>query len=152
MLLRTNSNHPLFLELATLLNQELNTRYGEIQAGYDQYNSFSDPVDVMLLLDDNNQAVACGALRALGHNNWVEMKRVFVPPVYRGQGNSKRVVTALEAWAAEQGFNAVVLETGKRLFEAVKLYKNMGYQIIDNYPPYEDLPHSICMKKDLKTI
>lgn len=150
-LIRTNSDHPLFLELVRLLNQELNERYGVLQGQYDEYNLFPIPVDVILLLENDQKAIACGALRRFEDSNWVEMKRVFVRSDYRGQGHSKPIILALEAWATEQGFDAIVLETGKRLHEAVSLYKRMNYAVIENFGPYIGMPLSICMKKDLNS-
>lgn len=41
----------------------------------------------------------------------------------------------------------VVLETGKGQPEAIGLYQYMGCQVIDNYPPYEEMANSVCMEK-----
>lgn len=147
-LTRTTSDNPLFKELVLLLDQELDERYGEIQDGYDQYNEYSSPVDVIILTQEG-KAIACGAIRQLEGYNWAEVKRVFVLPNFRGQGLSKKIVEELEKWAIEQEFEAAVLETGIRLHEAIALYKKIGYQEVAKFEPYKELPHSICMKKVL---
>ena len=147
-IIRTDSNHPSFIQLVGLLNQELNKRYGAIQSEYDQYNIFDDPVEVVLA-EFNAEVVGCGAFRKMDNTNWAEIKRMFVKPEFRGKGISKAIVKALEEWTSELKFEACVLETGKRLHEALNLYQKLGYQQIENYGPYKDLPHSICMKKNL---
>jgi len=42
-----------------------------------------------------------------------------------------------------------VLETGIKQHEANNLYKNTGYEIIENYEPYIGNTNSVCMKKAL---
>ncbi len=147
--IRTNSDNPLFKELVVLLDQEVTERYGAIQKAYEQHNRFTEPADVCLI-SEGEQPIACGAIRQLEGYNWAEMKRVYVRSDFRRKGLSKRIVLELEKWSAEQGFDAIVLETGARLFEAVALYKKMDYQVVENFGPYADRPYSICMKKDLK--
>ena len=101
------------------------------------------------LICDEEQAVACGVIRQLEGTNVAELKRMFVHKNYRGQGWSKILVQELETWAIEQGFKAMILETGDKLVEAISLYKSLNYSIIANYGPYIHLPNSICMKKNL---
>lgn len=56
---------------------------------------------------------------------------------------------AAEVKAAEKGYNNLILETGRILNEAVNLYQNIGYTIIENYGQYKDLPESVCMRKKI---
>ncbi|MCP4438117.1 MAG: GNAT family N-acetyltransferase [Aureispira sp.] len=147
-ILHTTSNSTEFKILAKLLDQELYKRYPDVQGDYDQYNEYAAPIDVLVILIDGNPA-ACGAIKALNLNNWVEIKRIFVHPDYRGQGLSKTIITKLEEWASQKGFDSTVLETGVRMPEALALYKKMGYQVVENFGPYVGLPHSICMQKRL---
>ena len=51
----------------------------------------------------------------------------------------------------ELGYNRMVLETGELLAESCAVYKKLGFQVIPNYGPYEDMPESLCMAKDLKS-
>jgi ribosomal protein S18 acetylase RimI-like enzyme len=55
----------------------------------------------------------------------------------------------LEIWAKEVGYTYTILETGKNQPEAINLYQKQDYTIIPNYPPYEAIDNSVCMKKTL---
>jgi putative acetyltransferase len=145
---RTNSSSPLYKELVTLLDQELSNRIGALQKSYDPYNTFSERIDVVLIFE-GDYAIGCGVINPLKDPDCVEMKRVFLRSNYRGQGVSKMIVTELEKWAIEQNFKTMVLETGNILFEAIALYKKMGYHITENYSPYIGMPNSVCMNKML---
>jgi ribosomal protein S18 acetylase RimI-like enzyme len=55
----------------------------------------------------------------------------------------------LEDWAIAESYQKVVLETLHKQHEAIALYQKMGYEIVVNYPPYENLAESICLQKML---
>ena len=74
---------------------------------------------------------------------------MFVVKEHRGKGLSKNILTALENWATEEGFENAILETSIHFIPATTLYKNAGYKIIPNYDQYEGLEESVCMKKEL---
>ena len=59
-----------------------------------------------------------------------------------------RLVSLLMEWAVELGYKKMVLETGELLAESCAVYKKLGFQVIPNYGPYEDMPESLCMAKD----
>ncbi|MEQ8880473.1 MAG: hypothetical protein RLQ12_12610 [Cyclobacteriaceae bacterium] len=46
-------------------------------------------------------------------------------------------------------FTQIILETGKRQKDAVRLYEKNGYSVIANYPPYVGVENSVCFKKVL---
>jgi GNAT superfamily N-acetyltransferase len=76
---------------------------------------------------------------------------MFVQKEFRGQGLSRKVLHELEQWAMEKTYHHAVLETSIHFETARRLYQTSGYAIIPNYPPYEGLPESVCMKKELNT-
>jgi GNAT superfamily N-acetyltransferase len=78
-----------------------------------------------------------------------EMKRVFLHNEYRGNGYAKELIRRLEELAKSKGYRTLILETGKPLEAALGLYAKLGYQIIENYGQYKDMPLSVCMKKDI---
>ena len=147
-IIRTNSESADFQSLVNLLDINLRERYGEIQTYYDQFNDITViPYVVMVYVD--GQAVGCGAFKKFDDTQ-VEVKRVFVKEENRGQGIARALLADLEKWAKELGFEACILETGDRQYEAIDLYtKKLGYEIIPNYGQYEGLEHSICMRKIL---
>ena len=92
--------------------------------------------------------VGCGCFKKF-NNSTVEIKRMFVPLSFRGKGISKKLLIELEQWAKEKGFSGFVLETGKKQHEAIGLYTKLGYQQIENYGQYVDMPNSVCFRKYL---
>ncbi|MDB5148158.1 MAG: family N-acetyltransferase, partial [Mucilaginibacter sp.] len=64
-------------------------------------------------------------------------------------GISKLVLNELEAWARESGFKYAVLESAGKQVEAHSLYQKSGYERIENYGPYVNLPYSLCFRKTL---
>ena len=65
---------------------------------------------------------------------------MWVAPSTRGLGVGRRMLGALEAWAADQGAPAVRLETNRSLTEAIAMYRSSGYVEVDafNDEPYGD--------------
>ena len=59
-------------------------------------------------------------------------------------------MNTLESLAKKQEYHTLILETGKPLTGAMKLYTKLGFKIIENYGQYVDMPASICMAKELK--
>jgi putative acetyltransferase len=146
-ILRTSSIDNHFTSLIALLDSELNSRYGELQKGYDKHNIIAHSNTVVIALDEK-KPVGCGCFKPYGENT-VEIKRMFVHKEYRGKGISKLVLKALESWAVEHGFVSAVLETGIGQHEAIGLYTSCGYNKIENYGQYAGNMNSVCMMKKL---
>jgi len=144
---RTNSDDIDFKNLVVLLDQDLKIRDGEDHAFYNQFNK-TDAIKHVIVFYENDIAVGCGAFREKKEDT-VEIKRMFVHPDYRKKGIASSVLAALEIWAKEVGYKNTILETGKNQPEAINLYQKLNYTIIPNYPPYEKIDNSVCMKKTL---
>ncbi len=146
----TNGNNQDFIRLCQLLDESLNELVGgeEQRKEYNQYNKLDHIHDVILICD-NDTPVACGAFKYY-EEGVAEIKRVFVRKEFRGQGISKLLMQQLEEKAGEQGYDSLILETGKPLAAAIGLYSSLGYQVIDNYGQYKNLPLSVCMLKDIR--
>lgn len=93
------------------------------------------------------QAVGHAALRWNGAD--LELKRMFVHPDHRGSGVSSALLVASENAAREQGLSRLILQTGDRQPDAVRLYEKSGYTRIPVFPPYEVLPFSNTFEKRL---
>ncbi|QJB30796.1 GNAT family N-acetyltransferase [Chitinophaga oryzae] len=146
-LIRTDSGHPDFVSLVRLLDQDLAVRDGSDHAFYAQFNK-TDLIKQVVVGYLDGQPVACGAIKPFSEQQ-AEVKRMFVHPGYRGRGLAGEVLRELEKWAQELGYNACVLETGKKQPEAIALYRKSGYAITDNYGQYIGVDNSVCMRKDL---
>jgi GNAT superfamily N-acetyltransferase len=144
---RTNSDDTDFKNLVALLDQDLAIRDGEDHAFYNQFNKI-DKIKHTVVYYENDIPVACGAFREK-ESDKTEIKRMYVHPEYRNKGIASAVLKELEIWAKEAGYTYTVLETGKNQPEAINLYQKLNYTIIPNYPPYEKVDNSVCMKKTL---
>ena len=119
-ILRTDSDNPGFRKLVHLLDIYLAGINGEKNDFYSSYNGIDMLRHVVLILDDN-QPVACGAMKQIDPGV-VEIKRMFTLPSNRGKGLGGEVLQELEAWAKELGYTQCVLETGRFMPDAVGLY------------------------------
>jgi GNAT superfamily N-acetyltransferase len=144
---RTNSDDIDFINLVALLDQDLAIRDGEDHAFYNQYNK-TDKIKHVLVYYENDFPVGCGAFREK-ESDKTEIKRMYVHPDYRKKGIASAILKELEIWAKEVGYKYTILETGKNQPEAINLYQKLNYSIIPNYPPYEKMDNSVCMKKTL---
>ena len=147
LIVRCTTGTPQFQELVRGLDADLQGRYGEVQALYSPHNKVAE-IDTAVLAFENGRAVGCGSFK-LHAPGTIELKRMYVMPEARGRGNAAQIVGALEAWARELGNTAAVLETGNLQHEAMALYTRCGYERTPCFPPYDQLPASICMKKSL---
>lgn len=148
-LVYTNGKNKDFVLLCQILDEYLNDIVGgeKQRSQYVQYNTLDQIHDVILIYD-KELPVGCASFKQY-EESVAEVKRVFVRKEYRGQGLSKLLMVQIQEKAKEKGFKTLILETGKILVEAVGLYNEMGYYIIDNYGQYKDMCESVCMSKDI---
>jgi len=144
-ILRTDSTNIDFIALVRLLDAELAERDGADNAFYAQYNKI-DAIKYALVLYENDESVACGAIKAFDEEA-MEIKRMYTLPAYRSKGIATRLLTGLEVWAKELSYKKCVLETGKRQPEAIRLYEKNGYQRTPNYGQYIGVDNSVCFEK-----
>lgn len=145
---RTDSNNADFLALVQNLDRYLAEVDGSEHAFYHQFNKVDKLNNVVVGYVDE-KAVACGAFKPLSDFE-VEIKRMWTEPGLRHKGVASKILKNLEEWAAELGFDIVVLETGKRMPAAVGLYTRHGYILTENYGQYIGVENSVCFKKSLK--
>jgi putative acetyltransferase len=148
VLKRTDASNNDFRELVKQLNEHLALAFGVQQKYYDQFNDVENNSTVIIAYE-NAVPVGCGCLRKFDTET-VELKRMFVPPRYRGRGVATEILQGLEEWAKELNFNFMILETGTLLTEANNLYQKHQYEVIPNWGQYVGIKTSVCMKKALK--
>lgn len=98
-------------------------------------------------LEDEN-ALAIGALEIF--KTYGEIKRVFVMDAHRGKGLAKMIMAALEHHLIEQSIRSSKLEIGILQYEALGLYRKLGYKECHAFGPYHPDPLSVFMTKPLK--
>lgn len=146
-ILRTTSENLDFQKLVKQLDAYLAVMDGEEHGFYDQYNKI-DSLKNCIVIFDNDEAVACGAIKAFDKQS-MEVKRMFTLPEKRGKGLASAILNELESWTKELGYEKTILETGKRQTEAVALYQKCNYKVIPNYGQYAGVENSVCFEKDL---
>ena len=107
-----------------------------------------DGLDDAFVARVDGRLAGCVAFKNAGEGV-AEIKRMFVRSECRGAGVAQKLLAALEEKAAEKGFSALVLETGKHLESARRLYAKAGFAIIPNFGIYAEMPGSVCMRKEL---
>ena len=146
---RTNGKNKDFMENCRRLDADLDQRVGKViqRSKYEKYNQL-DKINEAIIVYENNVLVGAGSIRCYDEKN-VELKRIYISPAFRGEGIGTKLVSLLIEWAKELGYQRMLLETGEKLTESVALYKKLGFERIPNYGPYENMPESLCMAKDI---
>lgn len=147
-IVRADSTHPDFIALVKELDADLAIRDGADHAFYSQYNKI-DLIRHVVVAYEDDLAVSCGAIKKFDDSS-MEVKRMYTKPSYRGRGLALHILSELENWAAEMGFEKCVLETGKKQPEAIALYLKAGYKIIPNYGQYINVENSVCFEKPIQ--
>jgi GNAT superfamily N-acetyltransferase len=148
--------HPDALRLIDEVQAEYVVRYGGPDETPLDPLMFEPPEGIFLVGYDEDVPVATGAWRrsdvsALGSDRTAEVKRMYVAPSARGRGLARAMLAAIEASAAEHGFEVLVLETGTRQPEAMALYETSGYVPVPPFGYYKDVPLSRCYARRLPT-
>ena len=144
---RTDSSNSDFIYLVEFLDADLKIRDGKDHDFYNQFNAIVN-IKNCIVGYDGEIPVACGAIKPYDDTT-AEVKRMFVLPKFRGKGFAGAILSELEKWSKELGFEKCVLETGVKQPEAIALYNKSGYKISSNYGQYEGIENSICFAKFL---
>jgi len=147
LLKRTNSDNPDFQKLVLELDRDLKVRDGDDHPFFAQYNKI-DAIKHVVVAYQNNIPVGCGAIKQYNEKT-MEVKRMFVPLELRGKGIASMVLEELEKWSKELDFLHLILETGEKMPEAIRLYTNNHYVLIPNYGQYAGVVTSRCFEKHL---
>jgi GNAT superfamily N-acetyltransferase len=146
-LVRTDATNVHFIEMVRKLDAYLTLVDGEEHGFYDQYNQLQSIRHVVLAYA-GQRPIGCGAIKAHSEDA-MEVKRMFVHPEERQRGVASLVLRELERWAGELGYRKTILETGRRMRDAVAFYQKHQYIQIPNYGQYIGVTNSICFEKSL---
>ena len=109
---------------------------------------FGPPDGCLLIGKHNKEPAGCVALRKLSDNT-CEMKRLYVSPKFRGLEIGRNLANAIIEQARKIGYKHMRIHTITALDRANKLYKSLGFYIID---PYEDTPREDAVFMKLKLV
>ncbi len=93
---------------------------------------YAPPKGRLLIAYSGGQPAGCVALRDLG-DGACEMKRMFVPEEFRGQGLGRALAERVLNEAQDAGYRLMRLDTSRRQKEAIRLYEGWGFHRV---PPY----------------
>lgn len=74
---------------------------------------------------------------------------MYVQKDERRKNIASQILNELEQWAVNLGAQICILETGKKMSEAVNFYKRNNYIQIPNYGQYKLIESSVCFEKIL---
>ncbi len=81
------------------------------------------------VLESQGQIVGTGAYYPIERGNLaVEIRKMYLLPIARGQGLGQHLLRELERVIAARGYKEIWIETASILAEAVRLYQRNGYQ------------------------
>lgn len=146
-LTKTDPANPDFISLVSLLDHEVQGRYGEVHQFLAQFNKL-DSIKHVIIAYIEGKPAGSGAIKAYAEDV-AEIKRMFVHPDFRGQGVAKTILAALEDWARELNYKSVILETGIKQPEAIALYRSSKYKQIPNFGQYAGVDICLCFEKEL---
>jgi DNA-binding MarR family transcriptional regulator len=122
--------HPAAQQCRNAYFAELERRF---ESGFDP--ALSIPADdeslrlphgLLLVASLRGDPIGCGALK-IHDGGPATIKRMWVAESARGLGVGRRLLSELEARAADHGARAIRLETNRTLAEAISLYRSAGY-------------------------
>jgi DNA-binding MarR family transcriptional regulator/GNAT superfamily N-acetyltransferase len=101
-----------------------------------QPREMTPPAGLFLVAYRHGDAVGCGGVK---HHPGAasEIKRMWVAENARGLGIARRLLAELEADAIRGGASTATIETSATLFEAMALYRSVGYVEV---APFNDEP------------
>lgn len=117
---------------------------------YKEFNHLNT-LDYIIIAYAGDVPAGCAALRKYSEKE-IEVKRVFVREGYRKNGVASGIMRRLIAYAAENEYDKLLLETGEFLKESVRLYTDFGFHRIPNYGVYAGIEESLCMELNLTGI
>lgn len=141
-------DHPDAVALRTRMDEEMSDRYADRELPAGVFDVDEETVVWTALAVAGAGAVAGhAALRSL--HGTVELKRMYVDPAHRGTGVAGALLEAAHGAARALGHHTVLLQTGDRQPDAVRVYERAGYRRVPVFAPYEPVTFSICMAVQL---
>ncbi|HZD72181.1 MAG TPA: GNAT family N-acetyltransferase [Actinomycetes bacterium] len=144
---------PAAAALIERLDAELTERYPNPEDNHFELTDeqVGEGRGVFLVARVAGRPVGCGALRRLDGVTG-EIKRMYVAPLARRAGVGRRLLAELERHARRLGLHRLVLETGERQPEAIRLYERAGFLRIPAFGEYVESPASVCMGKAIHAL
>jgi len=108
-----------------------------LDAELDSLRTMYGPPEGRVLLAYRGDVVTGGVAMKDLHDGTCEMKRLYVPERFHGQGTGRRLVSELIDRATADGFELMRLDTGQQNTEAIAMYESLGFR---HCPPHHEYP------------
>ena len=150
---RSNPLEDKFGKLIKDLEAELAEAYPAEACHWDDQNVLAAENVVFLAAfeePDSNRVepIGIGAVKFLG--DYAEIKRLYVPSKWRGNGIAAELMRNLEREVENEGIKVIRVETGIHQKGANKLYQNkLGYKERGPFGDYLQHPLSVFLEKRL---
>ena len=147
--------HPDAVRLVEEVQAEYVVRYGGPDGALMEDAMFAPPAGAFFVAFLDGEPVGTGAWRITevgrepGGSTVAEIKRMYVRAGVRRTGVARAVLAHLESTAAAAGAEVLVLETGLRQPEAIRLYESSGYRPVTPFGYYKDYPNARHLGKRL---
>lgn len=94
------------------------------------FQLFETPGSVYYVAEKDNQILGgCGIFPTVGlPDKTCELVKLYLAPAARGTGLGKALMLKAMAWAKDNGYEQVYLETMPELSNAVTMYEKLGYK------------------------
>ena len=154
-IVRASFSDPETQRLVEQVQAEYVVRYGGRDDSPLEDGVFDPPRGAFFLGYADDEPVAMGGWRLrpdvlpFGRTLAAEVKRMYVAPAARRRGYARLVLAHLEATAAEAGADVMVLETGTAQPEAIRMYTDAGYELVEKFGHYAWSPRQRCFGKRL---
>lgn len=125
---------------ATELSKRLSLEFDLKKSGDPDLSQMKHPHGTFIVARLGNMPIGCVGVKGNGGNQ-AEIKRMWIAPAARGLGLAHRLMIKAEASARDLGIDTLRLDTNSTLFEAISLYRKMGWAEIDRFndDPYPDM-------------
>ena len=96
----------------------------------------------------DGQLAGCGGIKMF--DDYGEVKRMFVRPIFRGNGLGKAMLNHLAEYARSKQILLLRLETGIYEVEAISLYEGFGFRRRSPFGEYQEDPLSVYLEKSVR--
>ncbi len=122
------------------LSKRLNLEFDLKKSGDPELSQMKHPYGTFVVARLGDMPLGCVGVKGSG-GSLAEIKRMWIAPAARGLGLARRLMSTAEGAAQAIGIKTLRLDTNSTLFEAVSLYRNMGWVEIGRFndDPYPDL-------------